>query len=48
MQVKIDLNEKIRNLEDDIESLKYKLQNYRAISAALFVCVVLLTMVKAG
>ena len=43
-----ELKIKIWSLEDETATLKRKVENYRAISAALFVCVVLLTMVKAA
>lgn len=43
-----DLTKKIWALEDQAATMKRKIENYRAISAALFVCVILLTMVKAA
>jgi len=44
----LELKKQILTLEDQTATMKRKIENYRAISAALFVCVVLLTMVKAA
>jgi len=44
----LELKKQIWALEDQADAMKRKIENYRAISAALFVCVVLLTMVKAA
>ncbi len=48
MNIQIDLQQKVRDLECDVACMKHKLENYRAISAALVVCVLLLLMVKAA